>query len=57
MVGTLLYVGAGRRELEWIPEVIESKDRSKAGPTMPARGLCLQWVKYPTYLLEVPAVS
>lgn len=44
--GTLLEVGAGKRDPESIPELIEAKNRSLAGPTAPAKGLCLMKVDY-----------
>ena len=46
MVGTLIEVGRGHWEPEYVREILESRDRSKAGPTAPARGLCLRWVRY-----------
>ena len=46
MVGTLLEVGCGRMDLEQVREVLEKPDRQKAGPTAPARGLCLVSVDY-----------
>ena len=36
----------GKIKEEDIPNIIESKDRSKAGKTLPARGLYLVEVKY-----------
>ena len=44
--GTLIEIGRGHWEPEYIREILESCDRTKAGPTAPARGLCLQWVRY-----------
>lgn len=46
LTGTLLEVGFGKRAPESIPELIELKDRSKAGATAPAKGLCLIKVDY-----------
>ena len=46
LTGTLLEVGFGEREPESIPDLIEAKDRSKAGFTAPAKGLCLMEVDY-----------
>ena len=46
IVGTLVEVGKGRVSLEGFREILELKDRSKAGPTAPARGLFLKEVKY-----------
>jgi tRNA pseudouridine38-40 synthase len=44
--GTLLDVGIGKIRPEEIKDIIESKDRSKSGKTLPARGLCLVEVTY-----------
>lgn len=44
--GTLLEVGSGKRSPESIPELIEAKNRALAGPTAPAKGLCLLKVDY-----------
>ncbi len=46
MVGTLLQVGFGEIEPEQVAEIIEGKDRGLAGPTAPAKGLCLMKVDY-----------
>ena len=42
--GTLMEVGCGRMLPEQIPDILKQKDRNAAGPTAPAKGLCL--VKY-----------
>ncbi len=47
MVGTLLEVGRGKWPPERVTEILKSRDRQNAGPTVPACGLCLQWVQYP----------
>lgn len=44
--GTLLDVGLGKTKPEDIPSIIESKDRTKAGKTLPAHGLYLLQVNY-----------
>ena len=44
--GTLLDVGLGKIKAEDIPSIIESKDRTKAGKTLPAHGLYLLQVNY-----------
>lgn len=44
--GTLLDVGLGKIKPEDIPEIIEAKDRKKAGKTLPAKGLYLVKVDY-----------
>lgn len=46
MVGTLVKVGAGRREPQWVSAVIEACDRSAAGETAPACGLVFWNVDY-----------
>ena len=46
MVGTLLRVGFGEIEPGDVAGIIEAKDRRKAGPTAPAKGLCLMKVDY-----------
>lgn len=46
MTGTLLEVGQGLRDADSIPELFELCDRSKAGFTAPAGGLCLMKVDY-----------
>ena len=44
--GTLLDVGLGKIDVNDIPEIIDSKDRKRAGKTLPAHGLCLVKVEY-----------
>jgi tRNA pseudouridine38-40 synthase len=46
IVGSLVEVGRGRRTAEWIGEVLESRDRTLAGPTAPPHGLTLLEVIY-----------
>jgi len=46
LTGTLLEVGAGERSAEEMPEILASLDRSRAGKTAPAQGLCLVKVEY-----------
>lgn len=46
IAGTLLDVGIGKIVPTDIVEIIESKDRSKAGKTLPPNGLCLLKVNY-----------
>ncbi|QOJ00008.1 MAG: tRNA pseudouridine synthase A [Phycisphaeraceae bacterium] len=46
IAGTLAEAGRGRIGPGEIPGIIASRERSKAGPTFPARGLCLEWVRY-----------
>lgn len=46
IVGTLVDVGRGRRPAEEMREILESRDRTRAGPTAPACGLLLERVDY-----------
>ena len=46
LAGTLLEVGFEKRSVESIKELLEIKDRSKAGFMAPAKGLCLENVDY-----------
>ena len=46
MVGTLLEVGQGQRTAVSMRDVLEAKDRRRAGWTAEARGLCLVGVFY-----------
>lgn len=46
MAGTLIYVGMGKIPANQIPEIIESRDRTKAGKTAPAQGLYLMEIYY-----------
>ncbi|MEJ1223563.1 tRNA pseudouridine(38-40) synthase TruA [Sediminicola sp. 1XM1-17] len=50
IVGTLLEVGLGKSTLENVEEIINSKDRSKAGVSVPAKGLYLTQVSYPPHI-------
>jgi tRNA pseudouridine38-40 synthase len=57
MVGTLIEVGRGRWEPDHVRAILDSRVRKEAGPTAPARGLCLQWVRYPAELLVPDTVT
>ena len=46
IVGTLVEVGKGKIAVDEFRKILESKDRSLAGPTAPAHGLLLKEVKY-----------
>jgi tRNA pseudouridine38-40 synthase len=49
IVGTLIEVGRGRRRPDSVPELLASRDRSRAGPTAKPQGLHLVWVRYPDH--------
>ena len=46
IAGTLLEVGIGKIKPTEITEIIEAKDRKRAGKTLPPQGLCLISVEY-----------
>ena len=46
LAGSLCEVGAGRMQPDAIPGILASRDRSQAGPTLPAKGLFLEKVDY-----------
>jgi tRNA pseudouridine38-40 synthase len=46
VVGSAVEVGRGARPVRWLAEVLASRDRPRAGPTAPARGLTLLRVMY-----------
>ena len=46
LAGTLLAVGRGELAPEDMAEIIASQDRTRAGETLPACGLCLEEVRY-----------
>lgn len=46
MVGTLLFINEGKIGENDIPKILESKDRTKAGKTVPPQGLYLNKVFY-----------
>jgi tRNA pseudouridine38-40 synthase len=53
MVGTLVEIGRGHWPPERAAEILASRDRQQAGPTAPAHGLCLEWIRFP----PVPAAD
>ena len=46
LTGTLLEVGFGKRPADSIPKLIAAEDRTLAGYTVPAKGLCMMKVDY-----------
>lgn len=47
LMGALVYVGMGRQSPEWIPQLLQHKDRRLAAPTFSADGLYMVGVEYP----------
>ena len=52
IVGSLAEVGRGHRDASWLAEALAALDRTKAGPTAPAKGLVFAGVEYPLGLLR-----
>ena len=46
IAGTLVDVGRGRIEPERVKDILESKDRTKAGLTAPPQGLMLMNIEW-----------
>jgi tRNA pseudouridine38-40 synthase len=49
IVGTLIEIGLGKRPTTDLGEALHERQRSKAGPTAPPSGLCLESVEYPAH--------
>jgi tRNA pseudouridine38-40 synthase len=47
LIGTLVEIGRGVERPEWIEELLDGRDRTRAGPTAPPQGLVLVRVMYP----------
>jgi tRNA pseudouridine38-40 synthase len=56
IVGSLLSVGVGTRPVSWMEELLQSRDRTRAGATAPPQGLYLSAVAYPERF-ALPAVA
>jgi tRNA pseudouridine38-40 synthase len=46
IVGSLVYIGSGQQPVDWIEEVLDSRDRTRAAPTFSPAGLYLAGVEY-----------
>lgn len=63
LMGTLLAVGSGRRDADWVAEVLVGRDRSAAAPTFAPQGLYFVGAQYddrhaiPSALHEVDALT
>lgn len=53
LVGSLLVIGQGKKEPEWIEKVLQAKNRELAAPTFAPDGLYLIKVAYPD-TLDIP---
>jgi tRNA pseudouridine38-40 synthase len=47
IVGSLLLIGRGEQPVEWLGKLLAGRDRTQAGPTAPAQGLCFLGPLYP----------
>ncbi len=47
IVGSLLPIGRGEKSVDWMAELLAGRDRSVAGPTAAAAGLCFIAPRYP----------
>ena len=54
IVGTLVYVGAGKQPPAWAKALLDSRDRTRAAPTFASEGLYLEAVEYESKW-ELPA--
>ena len=52
IVGTLLMVNEGKIKLAEIHKILNSRDRTKAGRSVPAEGLYLSEITYPSHIFE-----
>lgn len=55
IAGTLVYVGKGKIAPHAMQAILESQDRTQAGVTAPAHGLCLMRIDYPTISNRAPS--
>jgi tRNA pseudouridine38-40 synthase len=53
IVGTLLELGTGKISMQGLQEIIEGKNRSNAGESVPAKGLTLYKIVYPEEIYRV----
>ena len=53
IAGTLMKVGCGEWEPAYMREILDARDRAKAGPTAPAKGLTLLEIYYPNFEKDV----
>ncbi|TVZ17049.1 tRNA pseudouridine(38-40) synthase TruA [Maribacter sp. MAR_2009_72] len=52
IVGTLINVGIGKYDPDYVNTILKSKDRSMAGVSVPAKGLYLTSIVYPNTILK-----
>jgi len=54
MAGTLVEIGRGHMLIGQIDRILETCDRREAGPTLPAEGLSLEWIRHRELSDETP---
>jgi tRNA pseudouridine38-40 synthase len=47
IMGSLVYVGAGREDAAWFAGLLDARDRHLAAPTLAPEGLYLTHIEYP----------
>jgi tRNA pseudouridine38-40 synthase len=52
IVGTMVDVGRGRIDLDGFQDIIDSRNRCRAGKSAPAKGLFLNDIEYPSGIFE-----
>jgi len=52
IVGTLINVGLGKYSADYVNTILKSRDRTKAGVSVPAKGLYLTSIVYPNTILK-----
>jgi len=58
LVGSLVYVGSGRQQPEWLGQLLEARDRHEAAPTFMPDGLYLAKIDYePKWQLPLETTS
>jgi tRNA pseudouridine38-40 synthase len=53
IVGTMINIGTGKISLQDLEKIIDSKDRSNAGFSVPAHGLYLTKIEYKSETLDI----
>jgi tRNA pseudouridine38-40 synthase len=56
IVGSMIDIGLNKNDLKGFRAVIESRDRSRAGQSVPAHGLYMTSIRYPTDIFIIEAL-
>ena len=49
IAGSLLDIGSGEQPVQWLAQLLEQGDRTRAGITAAPEGLCFMEVRYPDH--------